>query len=370
MSSQNQDKKKFKILALDGGGIRGVVTAKILEELQNQLKVAGIEQPLNQYFNLIVGTSTGSIVAAGLVLNKTPEELINIYRDRGKEIFKSTWLRIPILSTKYSNEGLIQVLKQELGEDITLRQVGEMPGAELLILAYDTLYRNTTFFASRYFQNHNDKWFNDKRLWEICLSSASAPTFFPPYEFKCKDEGGEWRFPHVDGGIGANCPSLAALRYAIKEKKQSIEDISIISIGTGRTTRPLEYEKIKNWNILNWGQNIPDVFMGGQIQIITDSCEEIVNTANPKGYLRLQFNITEPFEKRGSEIKPVKIIKQNEQINKFTKEHINHAMDDVSQKNIKKLLDAASLYSKSKSSDIKEFIANHKESKNLQPMAF
>ncbi|MBU7585876.1 MAG: patatin-like phospholipase family protein [Nostoc sp. TH1S01] len=63
MSSQTQNKKKFKILALDGGGIQDVVTAEILQEFEKQLKLAGIEQPLNQYFDLIAGTSTGSILA-------------------------------------------------------------------------------------------------------------------------------------------------------------------------------------------------------------------------------------------------------------------------------------------------------------------
>ncbi|MFN6461732.1 MAG: patatin-like phospholipase family protein [Nostoc sp. DedVER02] len=362
MSSQNQDKKKFRILALDGGGIRGVVTAKILEKLQKQLK-----QPLNKYFDLITGTSTGSIVAAGLVIGKTPEQLAGIYEKRGKEIFKSPFFRIPILSTKYSNEGLIQVLKEELGEKITLREVGQLPGAELLVLAYDTLYRNTTLFASRHFEKHNGCWFNDKLLWEICVSSASAPTFFPPYEFTWEDEKGQWTFPHVDGGIGANCPSLAAIRYAMSEKEQSIQDISILSIGTGRTTRPLEYKEIKNWNLLNWAKNIPDVFMGGQIQINTESCQDILNAVNPGSYCRLQFNITEPFEKKGSEIEPARIIKPKERKNKFTKEHINDAMDDASEENIRKLLDAASEYADSKHSEIENFI-NYQESTNLQPI--
>lgn len=70
--------RKFRILALDGGGIRGVISAKILERVQEK-----IGQPLNEYFDLIAGTSTGSILAAGLVLGIRPEELINIYRKRG-----------------------------------------------------------------------------------------------------------------------------------------------------------------------------------------------------------------------------------------------------------------------------------------------
>lgn len=71
--------RKFRILALDGGGIRGVISAKILERVQKK-----IGQPLNEYFDLIAGTSTGSILAAGLVLGKSPKELIDIYEKRGE----------------------------------------------------------------------------------------------------------------------------------------------------------------------------------------------------------------------------------------------------------------------------------------------
>ena len=88
MSSENKETKKFRILALDGGGIRGVVTARILEEVQEL-----VGQPLNEYFDLIAGTSTGAIVAAGLAIGKTPKSLIEIYHKRGREIFKASWLR-------------------------------------------------------------------------------------------------------------------------------------------------------------------------------------------------------------------------------------------------------------------------------------
>ncbi|NEU76817.1 hypothetical protein PI95_030995 [Hassallia byssoidea VB512170] len=126
----------------------------------------------HEYFDLIVGTSTGSILAAGIALGKEPENFKNIYSERGREIFNASWLRKNVirwlLGSKYSNEGLIKVLKEYLGE-ITLRQVSEISDAELLILAYDTLYRNTTFFTSRHPQEN--RWFNNTKLWSVCLSS-------------------------------------------------------------------------------------------------------------------------------------------------------------------------------------------------------
>jgi patatin-like phospholipase/acyl hydrolase len=358
MSLSNNE--KFKILALDGGGIRGVVTAKILQKVESRLK-----KPLNQYFDLIAGTSTGSILAAGLVLGLTPEELIKIYQERGREIFNASWLRKNITrwlhGSKYSNKGLIKVLREELGE-ITLSGVNKIepkPKSELLILAYDTLYRNTTFFTSCCPEEH--RWFNNMKLWEVCLSSASAPTFFPPYEFTWIDpndsQKGEWKFPHVDGGVSANCPALAALSHVTDVRSKRIEDISILSIGTGFTTEPLEYKEINKWGTISWGEHVPDVFMGGQIQIATDTCSEIIR-ANSGGYLRLQFSLNERFGERISPLSPRQLLPLEEQKNKYINKKINEAMDDASEENIQNLLDAASKFVEDKISDIEKFIGH------------
>ncbi|NJM20690.1 MAG: patatin-like phospholipase family protein [Richelia sp. SM1_7_0] len=353
MSYQERENQKFKILALDGGGIRGVVTARILQEVQELIG----KQPLNEYFDLIAGTSTGAIIAAGLAIGKKPEELREIYQQRGREIFNASSLRkiMALLhGSKYSNQGLIKVLQEELREEITLRQVSEISRAELLILAYDTFYRNTTFFTSKAEPN---RWFNDMKLWEICTSSASAPTFFPPYEFTWIDpnhpENGEWKFPHVDGGVGANCPAMAALCHVMGERNYSIKDISILSIGTGRTTKPHEYKNMKEWGTLGWGKNIPDVFMGSQTQITTDTCQEIINAVNPNSYLRLQFDINQRFQQRKDSYQPRELLPAKEQINQFIHKKINEEMDDASQENIQNLLDAAELFAESEGKALK-----------------
>lgn len=359
MSFSNDEKQKFKILALDGGGIRGVVTACILQEVEKQ-----VGKPLNQYFDFITGTSTGSILAAGLALEMTPQDLINIYKKSGGEIFKTSWFR-KILSwvwgPKYSHEGLIKVLRNpdNLGE-LTFRQLAEKTSTELLIFAYDTLHRNTTFFISPC--PEKNRWFNDMKLWEICVASASAPTFFPPYEFKWTDPNDpdktEWSFPHVDGGVSANCPALAALSHVMEVKNKRLEDISILSIGTGRTTHPIKYEWMKNWGKAWWGSKIADVFMGGQVQLAADTCKQIIESTNPSGYLRLEFDINKGFGQRKNPLSPAPLLPEDEQINQLIHKRINEAMDDASQKNINLLIEAAEEYAKQKSKEIAEFIQN------------
>ncbi|MGB5968475.1 MAG: patatin-like phospholipase family protein [Spirulinaceae cyanobacterium] len=364
MSSNNEEKQKFKILALDGGGIRGVVTACILQEVRDQ-----VGKPLNQHFDLIAGTSTGSILAAGLAIGMKPKDLIKVYQERGREIFHSSWFQKKgswFQGPKYSHKGLIKVLQEKLGE-ITLRQVDEIPSTEteLLILAYDMLHRNTTFFTSKC--PESNRWFNDMKLWEICVASSSAPTFFPPYEFRWTDpndsEKKEWGLPHIDGGVSANCPALAALSHVMKVRKKSLEDISILSIGTGRTTHPIKYKMVKNLGKIGWGSKVTDIFMGGQIQLATDTCQEVITSIYPKGYLRLQFDINQAFGERKNPLSPRPLLDKKERKNQFIGKRISEAMDDSSQKTIEELIEAATKFTKSNSETIQEFI------KNQQPVS-
>ncbi|MCT7979827.1 patatin-like phospholipase family protein [Laspinema olomoucense] len=346
MSSQ----RKYRILALDGGGIRGVIAARIIQEIEKE-----IHQPFNQYFDMIVGTSTGSILAAGLAIGLSPATIIQIYRQEGRRIFNSSWFKKNIShwlkQPKYSNEGLISVLKEYLRHDqfgeIEFGQIPQISRAKLLILAYDLFYRNTTFFIS-HLPESQKRWFNDVKLWEICVCSASAPTFFPPYELKWQDEerGEEWKFPHVDGGVAANNPSLAALSHVVGAEKQELKDVAILSVGTGKTTEPLQYEEVKNWGTVKWGEQIANVFMGSQFQISSDICRQILISANPNGYLRLQFPLNETV-KRNTEFSASKYLAKKQQVNVYNGQKISEQMDDASERNIDQLLEATESFLRS-----------------------
>ncbi|MEB3232519.1 MAG: patatin-like phospholipase family protein, partial [Leptolyngbyaceae bacterium] len=189
----------FKILSLDGGGIRGVLSARILQEVEQQIQ-AKYGQRLDQYFDLIAGTSTGSLMAAGLCLGKDTQTLLKMYHDRGREIFPEhirLRRKLPLVGRLWGFlyphgdpergiPGLSTVLQNTFG-NITIADVGEKiittSGAVverpiLLIMADDTLSRNTTFFASNN-PAQNPRWYDQFPLWRICTASASAPTFFP-----------------------------------------------------------------------------------------------------------------------------------------------------------------------------------------------
>lgn len=174
----------FRILSLDGGGIWGIVSSTMLVALE---KLVGT--PLNEYFDLIAGTSTGSIIACGLSEGNSAQELVNLYQKNGTTIFPYTSLfspqRLPvalkygILGPKYSPAGLEKVLKSQFGN----KKISEITKSKLLIIAYDTLSRQPIFL-----KNWRSR-FMDLTLWEACVCSSAAPTFFPAH-YLTRKEGG------------------------------------------------------------------------------------------------------------------------------------------------------------------------------------
>lgn len=344
--------RRFKILSFDGGGIRGVISARILKEVERQL-LERKNKSLHEYFDMVAGTSTGSILAAGVALEKTSDKLINLYQKYGKSIFPPH-KRLEILSIvqkgiemlsgpKYSNEGLRDALERELGRV----SIGEVKRPIILILAYDVLYRNTTFFTNCH-PELGLRWFDDIPLSEICISSSAAPTYFPPHKLIANNKfGDDWEFPHIDGGVSANNPSLAAISLVMKvsqlqevppEIKREFnlenlkfEDISVLSIGTGRSGNPIKYEEIKRWRLANWAEKIVDIFMEPKSEIDSRICEQLMGGSDSKRYLRLQFELNDRYKPKAGETwrDTRELVPENERTNRFTGKHIPEDIDNA-----------------------------------------
>ncbi|MCC5630300.1 patatin-like phospholipase family protein [Nostoc sphaeroides CHAB 2801] len=364
----------FKILALDGGGIRGVVAARILQQVEQEIRNQGKGNFLHEYFDLISGTSTGSILVGGIAVGKDSDELIKLYKDRGKNIFplerKERYKNLPsfiqsILDVfsppKYSHDGIISVLKDVYKS----KKIKDIEKPILLILAYDTLYRNTTFFTNCH-PDLGDRWYDDCYLWEICTASASAPTFFPPYKLEPvdKEKFGDWEFPHIDGGVSANNPSLAALSLIMRISQSSessvsstikqkykldnlrMEDISILSIGTGQTGEPYQYNQISKWRGLDWVQNITNIFMEPTSEIDSTICRQIMGGYDSKRYLRLQFDLNEKFKPKPKETykDPRILLAPEDRTNRFTQQKVSEEIDNANSEIIQQLIDTTSAF--------------------------
>ncbi|MBH8551220.1 patatin-like phospholipase family protein [Nostocaceae cyanobacterium CENA357] len=373
----------FRILSLDGGGIRGVVTATILAAIEQR-----INQPLNQYFNLIAGTSTGSLLAAAIARGCHSKEIIDLYKQKGKLIFpyqsRFSLQRIPLIlkyglsAPKFSDSGLIQVLKEALGDTKLL----DITKPQLLIVSYDTITREPIIFKSW----RQDKGYGDVPLWEACLCSASAPSYFPAHKLEKRVNGivkngtpqtitldddasaieniyndtqiritngtgnGQTRtinkyagtnrlafldsswtkipdntstysikciYSAIDGGVAANNPSSCAVAEALRLGYKA-EEITVLSVGTGHRTRVIPFEQAQSWGLIQWAQPLIGILFDASSNIH----EYITNQIIHNQALRLQFKL------------------DRELINK----PLNDDIDDVSQDNICNLIEATEVY--------------------------
>jgi hypothetical protein len=168
----------YKILSFDGGGLRGLISAVWLNEIQSRLN-----HEIVSYFDLIAGNSTGSIIAAGLAVGYTPQDIINIYQHEGSTIFPPFWKvalsklrRLPthgISSPKYDGKGLREVLKKYFvrpdGTEIKFT-LDDMNGRRLLIPSY-----NMTIGAPTFFKNYRGE-FDHLSVTDVLLSSTAAPS--------------------------------------------------------------------------------------------------------------------------------------------------------------------------------------------------
>jgi patatin-like phospholipase/acyl hydrolase len=217
----------FRILSLDGGGIRGLVAAKILATIEKQ-----IQQPLNKYFNLISGTSTGSILAAAVATGSRSEKIVELYKQKSSVIFpyksRFSLQRIPLL-IKYG------------------------------------------------------------------LSIYSA----------------------IDGGVAANNPSACAVAEALR-LGYKVEEITVLSIGTGDRTRIIPFEKAQGWGLIEWAQPL----IGVLLEASSDIYEYITNQVMHQRVLRLQFKLDR----------------------ELTGKRLSDDIDDVSEENINNLIEAAEVY--------------------------
>lgn len=229
----------FLILSIDGGGYRGLFAAHILRRMEEEW---GINW--HQQFRMFAGTSTGSIIAAGLASGITATKLSEFYTTHGKYIFRKRWQShldlLKIFTSRYSSRTLQQLLEEALGS----KTLGEIT-VPLIIPAVDIGNGCVHVFKSKY----ADEYVRDPgvKLSDAVLASCSAPTYFDPHIV-----GGTYQL--VDGGIWANNPSLAAVIDAQYRLKIPLPDIRVLSIGTGRskTFYPRSEGWWKDWLVRSW----------------------------------------------------------------------------------------------------------------------
>ena len=274
------------ILSIDGGGIRGVIPATVLTVLMKKLKQRNKKLPLHRYFDVIAGTSTGAVIAAGLTCPRPgqpgtpaadPQTLLDLYKSKGQQIFDLGMFgrlgNAGYLNERYDAGPLEQILKDMLGAKTELKQALKT----VIITAYDIRDRRAMFLSN--VDDKHERFF----FWQAVRGSTAAPTYFEPAlveDIAGTEQGKTPTIPLIDGGVFANDPAMAA--YVEGCKRGWVNDMVILSLGTGSSNQEIPYDKAKDWGSLGWikqGNESPiiSVLMQGQSSTASYQLDRLLN---------------------------------------------------------------------------------------------
>ncbi len=282
---------RVNILSIDGGGIRGIIPAMILAEIERRLQM-----PIAEQFHLIAGTSTGGILALGLTKpdaqgkpQYTAHDLVALYETEGARIFsRSVWHRLHavgnIAEEKYPSEGIEQVLDEYFGE-ARLKDVM----TDVLITSYEIERRIPWFFKSRK-AKVNDEY--DFPMKVVARATSAAPTYFEPLKVETSDQSDYYAL--IDGGVFANNPALCGFVEAQTMFPQA-EDILLVSLGTGQLTRRIPYDEARGWGLARWAQPLLNVVFHGVSATVDYHLRHLLPPASDgtKRYYRFQPRLDE-----------------------------------------------------------------------------
>jgi len=237
-----------RILALDGGGLRGILTLGILGSVEELLRERHGGDPdfrLCDYFDLIAGTSTGAIIAAALAQGDSVSKVVETYNKLGRKVFERSFLRKGLLRAKYDQRKLSAELQAFYGENTTLGSDRLKTGLLVVTKRLDTgspwpLGNNP---RGRYFNARSEGVIanGEYPLWQVVRASTAAPTFFDPENIVIAQQEGSKTVEgdFVDGGVSPyNNPSFQALMYATLAGYRvgwpmGADRLMLISVGTG-----------------------------------------------------------------------------------------------------------------------------------------
>jgi len=249
----------IKLLSIDGGGIRGVIPAVLLAEIEKRTG-----KRTAQLFDLMAGTSTGGILA--LALNKpgadgkpqySAEELVSFYIEQGERIFTRTmWHKLAsagsLIDSKFPASGIEQVLDEFFG-DARLRDAV----TEVVVTSYEIERRQPFLFKSA---NAMLVPSYDFPMKQVARATSAAPTYFEP--LKIPVAGTTDYFALIDGGVYANNPALCAVVEA-RTRHPLADDYMVLSLGTGELTRRIPYEDARKWGVAGWAKPLLDIVFDG-----------------------------------------------------------------------------------------------------------
>lgn len=290
--------KPIKILSIDGGGIRGIIPATILAYIEQRMG-----KPICDIFDLIAGTSTGGIIALGLVKPDedqndemgAPDEALELYGMRGEKIFYRPFskvfrsIRQIIYDERYNATPLERELKSYFA-DISLADAI----TPVIVPTYDIENRRTRFFKSRNIDTDGIL-----PMWQVARATSAAPTFFEPFNFIPPYEEPEKvidflryrRGTLVDGAVMANNPTMCAYIEMMKHGRKYVNGftpntpIIVVSLGTGDIEVSFNHEQVKDWGQTQWAIKImSEMFVNGAMDVVDYQMREAMKSRQYNEY--------------------------------------------------------------------------------------
>lgn len=259
-----------KLLACDGGGIRGIISIEILAKMEADLRLQSGKKDLvlSDYFDYVAGTSTGAIIATLVALGLSVDRIRDFYLGSGAQMFHKAilWERF---KTKFTNDRLEAMLKEVIGEETTF-------GSDRLETLLMIVLRNATTDSPWPLSNNPKAKYNDPErpdcnlnlpLWQLVRASTAAPTYFPPEIINV----GLQEFIFVDGGVTMyNDPSFHLFLMATVQPyrlgwETGRDKMLLVSVGTGATANGNAHLSPEEMNLLYNAGNVPGALMGAAL---------------------------------------------------------------------------------------------------------
>ncbi len=294
----------FRILSIDGGGIRGIIPAVVLDEIE---RIAG--RPVAELFDLIAGTSTGGIMACALATpdlagrpKYTAKDLVRFYEEKGPEIFqRSPWHTFVSLDGWVEEKYPTHHVERELMHFYGIAHFSSAL-VPLLVPAYEIERRISFFFKSH--RAAVDASY-DYPMWQVARATSAAPAYFEPARVTAVT--GE-TYALIDGGTFANNPAMCALVEAMSYFHADRE-ILVVSLGTGKQDRPIPYERASRWGKAGWAPRILDVMMDGIGDTVDYQLRQLLDNEH---YFRFQTELTLADDDM-DDVSPVNLLRLREQ---------------------------------------------------------
>lgn len=294
-------KKTLRILSIDGGGIRGVIPAMFMMEIEKRTG-----RRIAELFHLIAGTSTGGILTLGMTVpgedgkpRYTARDGLNLYEREGPVIFKQTaWQTLSsmanLIDEKYLSAPVEGVLDRYFGE-ARLRDAL----TDVLITAYDIERRIPWFFRSKRALALPEYDFPMKF---VARATSAAPTYFETARINTED--GTDYYPLIDGGVFANNPSMCAYVDALRHYP-GYDEVLLVSLGTGQYTRRIAYGQAKDWGLVEWVRPIIDILMHGVNETVDYQMQSVlpITAEGRQRYYRMQV-VLDPYTDKMDDVSP------------------------------------------------------------------